>query len=259
MDILYSPSYPGYIPPMAPYDEIVIYEAGDVVEDKPVAEASVVQILPAGRQVVPGVSKRAIFLKRISLTFAFLAIIFIAYTYGPSVVFYAQGIGSNPEASLTNEIKAEGERKKPSNYQPILNPQLPTENRLSIPSIGVDTAIGEAMTDNYELALKKGVWRVTDFGTASDRNLPFILAAHRFGYLAWTNSYRHYNSFYNLPKVKEGDTVEVIWKQRKYIYEIYGISEGTDVEDYNADLILYTCRDLNSPVRIFRYARLLEI
>ena len=56
-----------------------------------------------------------------------------------------------------------------------------------------------------------------------------------------------------------GDTVEIIWKQRKYVYEIYKEEEGEEISDYTADLILYTCESLKSPIRIFRYARLLEI
>ena len=63
-----------------------------------------------------------------------------------------------------------------------------------------------------------------DFGTPLDRTKPVILAAHRFGYLAWTNLYRRKNSFYNLPKLKEGDLVEITYKQRKYTYEIYAES-----------------------------------
>ncbi|KKS80793.1 MAG: hypothetical protein UV56_C0008G0001, partial [Candidatus Woesebacteria bacterium GW2011_GWC1_43_10b] len=65
--------------------------------------------------------------------------------------------------------------------------------------------------------------------------------------------------FYSLPKLKTGDTVEIIWRQRKYLYEVYKEEEGEEITDYSADLILYTCESLSSPVRIFRYARLLEI
>ena len=85
------------------------------------------------------------------------------------------------------------------------------------------------------------------------------MAAHRFGYLKWSDSYRRQNSFYNLPKLKKGDVVRIIWKQRKYVYEIYGLEEGEEILDYSADLILYTCKFLDSSVRIFRYGRLLEV
>jgi len=144
-------------------------------------------------------------------------------------------------------------------YQPRFDASLPLENRIRIPSIGVDTGIQESTAEYYEEALKKGVWRVSDFGTPYTRSKPTIMAAHRFGYLAWTNIFRRENSFFNLPKLKEGDIVEIIWRQRKYVYEIYSTKKNEEISDYSADLILYTCEALSSPIRIYKYARLLEI
>jgi len=144
-------------------------------------------------------------------------------------------------------------------YQPSYDPNLPRENKLKISSVKIDTPINEASNDNYEEALKIGVWRVPDFGTPYERKLPTILAAHRYGYLKWSIPYRLKNSFYNLPKVKVGDLVEINWEQRKYMYEVYRESEGEEIVDYSSDLILYTCESLSSPIRIFKYARLLEI
>lgn len=144
-------------------------------------------------------------------------------------------------------------------YQPGFDASLPLENRIRIPSIGVDTAIQESTLEYYEEALKKGIWRVSDFGTPYTRNEPTIMAAHRFGYLAWTNIFRRENSFFSLPKLKEGDIVEIIWRQRKYVYEVYATEESEEISDYSGDLILYTCEALSSPIRIYKYARLLEI
>lgn len=143
-------------------------------------------------------------------------------------------------------------------YAPPVDPRLPKTNHLIIPAIGVDTDIEEATIDNYESALKKGVWRVSDFGAPGDPGIPVILAAHRYGYLAWTNLYRRQNSFYNLPKLNVGDGVEIDYQQRKYTYEVYGESEGPEITDYSADLILYTCESLTGETRIFRYARLIK-
>jgi len=41
----------------------------------------------------------------------------------------------------------------------------------------------------------------------------------------------------------------------------HGVEEekGEEITDYSADLILYTCEDLSSPIKIIKYARLLEI
>jgi len=155
-------------------------------------------------------------------------------------------------------LKSDLNTSKPV-YFPPFDPRLPLTNHLVIASIGVDTDIQEATADNFEAALKKGVWRVSDFGAPNDNGRSIILAAHRFGYLAWTNSYRRNNSFYNLPKVKVGDMVEIDWSQRKYLYEVYATSKGTQILDYSADLILYTCETLTGEEKVFIYARLIQV
>ncbi len=144
-------------------------------------------------------------------------------------------------------------------YQPEVDLTLPIGNVIKIPSIGVNSQIFEGANGDYEQELRQGVWRVNDFGTSFNRVQPMILVAHRFGYFGWSNAFRHTNSFYNLPNVKNGDIVEVNWNQRKYIYAIYGESEGDEIADYGADLILYTCQDISSSVRVFRYARLIKL
>jgi sortase (surface protein transpeptidase) len=142
---------------------------------------------------------------------------------------------------------------------PPLDLSLPTKNGLIIDTIGVKSELQEG--EDWENLLKKGVWRVPNFATPSENcNLrsencrPIILAAHRWGYLEWSNSFRKLNSFYNLPKLKEGDKIEIIWEQRKYEYKVTSISTGTEIADYSHDLILYTCQLWNSPVRFFVYA-----
>lgn len=151
------------------------------------------------------------------------------------------------------------EKPQVDNYQPRYDSTLPLGNLLMIRSVGISTQINESPITNYEDSLEKGVWRVPDFGTPYFRKVPTILAAHRYGYLRWSVPYRLKNSFYNLPKVKEGDTVEIVWRQRKYVYEVYKTVEGEEISDYTADLILYTCESLSSPIRVFKYARLLQV
>lgn len=136
---------------------------------------------------------------------------------------------------------------------------LPEGHYLSIPKIGVDTIIREAPLAEYETALGKGVWRVPDFATPdlpfdSAQGEPMILSAHRFGYLEWSQEYRIRNSFFDLPKLKPGDELEVMWDQRRYRYRVMGVEEGREIANYNYDLILYTCKFLVSPIRIFVYA-----
>ncbi len=167
----------------------------------------------------------------------------------------------------SRQITKESENQNTKIETPIIaevtkDISLPEGHYLSIPKIGVDTVIWEGESDNYDKALKKGVWRVGDFGVPdrsldSARDKPMILAAHRFGYLEWTQEYRLKNAFYNLPKLKNGDMVEIIWDQHKYTYQVQEVVEGTEITDYTSDLILYTCKFLVSPTRIFVYARLI--
>lgn len=167
----------------------------------------------------------------------------------------------------TSKIAGNRESNKPdltqfvfkADYQPPFDSNLPKENLLVIPSLGIKTLINEATSENYENALRKGVWRVWDFGVPASRDYPVILAAHRYGYLNWSIPYRLKNSFYKLPKLSENERVEIIWNQRKYTYLVYKEEKGEVITDYSADLILYTCENLSSPARIIRYAKLLEV
>lgn len=137
---------------------------------------------------------------------------------------------------------------------------LPEGHYLNIPRIGVDTMILEAPRSDYESALRKGVWRVGEFGTPeeSGSGRPMILAAHRFGYIDWTQEYRLKNSFYELPELKNGDVVEIVWNQHRYTYQIQKVEEGTEISDYSSDLIMYTCKFLVSDIRIVVYGKLVN-
>ena len=135
---------------------------------------------------------------------------------------------------------------------PEFNPNLPEGYFVLIPSIKVNSPISDSK--DYKKALLKGTWIVNDYGTPELDELPIILAAHRFGYTNWSTEFRNRISFYNLPKTEIGEKVSIYWNQREYIYEIYAKEESTYISDYSADLILYTCKYFNSPVRIFRYA-----
>ncbi len=142
-------------------------------------------------------------------------------------------------------------------YMPPIDEGLPQGDWLVIPRIGIRTELQP--TENPEEALQTGVWQVPDFGTPGSRELPMILAAHRYGWQWWWQTdYWKYHSFYLLPDTEPGDRIEVISGQRKWIYEIYAGEEGEEIRDYSADLILYTCKYLQSPVRHFRYARLID-
>lgn len=203
------------------------------------------------------------FLAKLAKILVVVGLILTIFSFLPSIWYWLQAGGKDTVSQYLFQTAAKPTTTSPQplkiKYQPRYDARLPVENRIRIPSVGIDTLIQEATLDNYEAALKKGVWRVSDFGTPYSREKPTILAAHRYGYLAWSIPYRLKNSFYNLPKLKVGDTVEIVWRQRKYVYEVYAEGKGEEIEDYTASLILYTCESLKSPVRIFKYARLLEI
>ncbi len=145
--------------------------------------------------------------------------------------------------------------------EPVLPPQdmtLPDGEWVVIPRIGVRTPLRP--TEKPEDALDKGVWQVPEYGKPGENTLPIILAAHRFGWQWWWKTdYWKYNSFYHLPDTEVGDRIEIIADHRKWVYEIYEAQEGEEITDYEADLILYTCKFLNSPIRYFRYAKLIEV
>ena len=164
--------------------------------------------------------------------------------------------------SQTGRVSAEQVKTGPVEQEkPELIPKdvsLPEGHYLTIPAIGVDTVIWEGDYSEYERVLRHGVWRVPDFPKPNEygSGKPVIMAAHRFGYLDWSQEYRLKNSFYDLPKLKSGDEIEIIWDQHRYVYQVEKVEEGSEIGDYTHDLILYTCKFLVSPVRIFVYARL---
>lgn len=147
----------------------------------------------------------------------------------------------------------QGEGQIEPDWLPERDVSLPGGQYLSIPSIGVDGVIWEGPVDDYELVLRRGVWRVPTMPLPIE-GTPVIMAAHRFGYLEWTNEYRRKNSFFNLPKLVEGDEIEMIWNQRRFVYRVDRVVEAEQIESYESDLILYTCKFLVSPVRIIVYA-----
>lgn len=201
----------------------------------------------------------AVFLS-LSKISALIGIALILLFYTPKVLAWGESVvGSTVENFRISTVEVQNLKNSLDIQNPAYNPPfdstLTITNQIIIPAIGVNTEVQEATLDNYESALKKGIWRVSDFGAPDDNRESIILAAHRFGYLAWTNSYRYKNSFFSLPKLKVGDTVEIDWKQRKYLYEVYATGKGLEIMDYSADLILYTCETLTGPEKLFVYAK----
>ncbi|EKE04830.1 MAG: hypothetical protein ACD_19C00431G0007 [uncultured bacterium] len=211
------------------------------------------------------IEKKKKLLLKLTKIFLILGLVFLFLSFAPSIWYSMSSKVEDFSKAILETVSGKDkiDNQSPTvqipDWQPAFDSKLSRDTHLTIAQIGVDTKINETAYQNYEDALKLGVWRVPDFGTPVDRNKPMILAAHRFGYLAWTNIYRRKNSFFNLPRLKIGDLVEITYKQRRYVYEIYDESRGEEITDYTANLILYTCETLNSNIRIFKYARLLQI
>lgn len=206
----------------------------------------------------------SVFFSIIAVLFIVIAVITASAPLIPSILYRVfpgmsdslAEILSRPPTTFGDLLKESGE-KETELYQPAVDPGLVDSQIIRIPKIGVDTEIIEAKDEDFESALRKGVWRVPDYGTPYTRQYPTILVAHRFGYLEWSNQYRRENSFFNLPKLSQGDRVEIIWQKRKYQFEIIEKQESEQITNYSADLIMYTCKYLQSSNRIFLYARLM--
>ncbi len=112
-----------------------------------------------------------------------------------------------------------------------------TENRLIIPTIGVDAPVHEGLS---EATLQQGIWRIPESSTP-DRGSNTVLTAHRWQRLAGPNT------FYHLDNLVVGDVLSVQWQGQKYWYKVttkfettsdnMSIEQPTD----GAILTLYTC------------------
>lgn len=198
---------------------------------------------------------------RIALIFAGMAIaswvsflLLSGYPVFQTIYYRVRPETSRELAQSLRDLKVERKKDLRSVNLPELDVSKSGGQYLSIPAIGVDAVIWEAETESYEKALRRGVWRVPEMPIPTLGG-PVILAAHRFGYLEWTNEFRKKNSFFSLPKLQPGERIEILWEQRLFKYEVERVVEGEEIDDYSADLILYTCKFLKSPVRIFVYAK----
>ena len=231
---------------------------GDRVEVKPkVVETKLPSVLHKTAQ--------AISLSVIGIALLVAAIIFVPqlyYTLFPATTIPIEAategtpLGGNFDLGAETALKDKATTQE--RYLPPQDDSLPDGNWIIIPRIGVRTELQK--TYDVEGALETGVLWEPDYGQPGDLDLPMIVVAHRFGYKWWWKSdYWKYHSFYLLPELEPGDLVEVISDHRKWTYEIYAGEEGEEVTDYEADLILYTCKYLNSSIRHFRYARIINM
>lgn len=115
-----------------------------------------------------------------------------------------------------------------------------SENRLIIPSIGVDMEIG----------VEKGY---LDFGgwiQRTNNDFPDLIAVHRFGWSTLLAEQKMKQTLYHVDKLEKGDIVYIIWDGEKYKFEIQEIMEGTNNPSIEG-IIIYTCKFLRSNQRVF--------
>jgi sortase (surface protein transpeptidase) len=194
----------------------------------------------------------------IGLLLIFFAFTITSITFYPNIWYSIDKGATETEASsiqdeiiILQEKNIEDIKRDIDTSLPPLDESLPKDNMILISGIGVDSVI--IQNENAKQGLEEGIWIAPNFGIPNNNDLPIIISAHRFGYVYWTTNFRMKSSFYNLPKLRVGDRVQIIWEQRSYEYEVYKVEDNTQITDYDADLILYTCRMYNSPVRVFRY------
>jgi len=116
-----------------------------------------------------------------------------------------------------------------------------TENRLIIPSIGVDMEIGE---DKEFLDFGGWVQGVNNDGR------PNLIAVHRFGFNSFTAGEKVKQTLYHVNKLKNGDRVFTIWNGKNYEYKVKDVIDGTN-NPSSEYLTIYTCKFYSSKQRVF--------
>lgn len=139
----------------------------------------------------------------------------------------------------------------------IGNKPTPAENRVVIPSIGVDMEIFEG--PNEKTLDKGGIWRIPNTSTP-DKGGNTVVSGHRWRYLPPSNS-----TLYLLDKVKDGEPVIVYWQGKEYDYRISGreVVDPTRVEILENTpeprLTIFTCTPLYSTKqRLVLYGELIS-
>jgi LPXTG-site transpeptidase (sortase) family protein len=117
---------------------------------------------------------------------------------------------------------------------------IPSENRLVIPKIYVNSQITEGVDD---FALNLGMWR-RPYSSTPLLGGNTVITGHRFLNTSGPDT------LYFLNKIEVGDIVLVYWQGKEYVYKVYEITEvdPNSIEiEYNTEkpiITLYTCTPL---------------
>lgn len=118
----------------------------------------------------------------------------------------------------------------------ILQPTIPQQNTLVIPSLGLTQLIHEGLG---EATLNKGVWR-RPLSSSPDKQSNTVLTGHRF-------TYSGHSVFYYLDKVQVGEQIHIFWESKRYTYTVAQLLEVSpdrgEIEAATAEptLTIYTC------------------
>jgi sortase (surface protein transpeptidase) len=116
-------------------------------------------------------------------------------------------------------------------------------NSVLIRSIEVEVEIGE-----QEGYLNFGGW----VQNLNSENLPLVISIHRFGLRYLSPDFNIHETFYNVDKLKLNDTLELVWRENKYVYKVVDIYKATNNKPIRDDqLLVYTCKYWDSAERVF--------
>jgi LPXTG-site transpeptidase (sortase) family protein len=175
-----------------------------------------------------------------------IALYLLIFPFVPGVLFWLD----NNLKSVSPLSKFDSDRELSQGnllHEPVknkLDSNSPEEKRnlLLIPTIGLKEEILEGPNEN---TLNLGVWRKPDSSTPGSEKGNVVLTGHRFGYLSAAQ-----RVFYNLDKVKAGDSVIVFWNGTDYTYTVEQVFEVSPdslfIEEQSDDrtLTIYTCTPL---------------
>lgn len=185
----------------------------------------------------------------IKIIFALISCIFIvigvylAYNVFYPEIYYQKNLKNN----FTPPPVTENVQTSPFTPAPD---QENIPDRLIVPKIGVDMELG---TDPK--TLDTAGWVQNLYPDSS----PMVIAAHRFGWIGMPNDRKVSHSLYNIDKLIVGDEVIVQWNNVKKVFKVSNIIESTNNPSIKeGDVLLYTCKFLDSDDRVFVTLKLID-
>lgn len=179
----------------------------------------------------------------ITLVCLIMFVLYLIWAYFPLIQFKLEG---NDFTNSTIEWKTDLAEEFQVNARNLGD--IPQENMLVIPRIGVKTQILEGV-DLGVLNEAEGVWREPQT-SHPERGSNMVIAGHRRQFLPPNTS-----TFYLLPQLRKYDYIIVYWQGKEYKYRVTESYEThrTDSEVYedtiNTTITLYTCTPLDTATK----------